>query len=113
MNDHEGVIRGQPEGKCPEMHNATKCGQCHFRFPAENMNKFARNIIAYFVNAHRLCRCSITKIKESVCLSGYVFHLALRYGAETWHKEWAHEALEHIFEGTPPKVIGHPEVKLP
>ena len=31
------------------MPKATKCGQCQFRLPAENMNKFAKNVIAYFV----------------------------------------------------------------
>ena len=50
-----------------------------------------------------------------VCVSGYAFRHASRYGAETWHGErgWAPEAQEHIFEVTPLMVKGHPEVKLP
>ena len=42
-------VRGQPEGNCPEMPIATKCGQCRFRLRAEKINKLARNIITYFV----------------------------------------------------------------
>ena len=47
-------------------------------------------------------------------LSGYAFHHALWYGAETWHggRGWAHEAQKHISQATPPKNKGHPEVKL-
>ena len=50
---------------------------------------------------------------EYVCLSGYAFRHASRYGAETWHGDrgWAPEAQEHIFKVTPLKVKGHPEVK--
>ena len=50
-----------------------------------------------------------------VCMSGYVFRHASWYGAETWHGDtgWASEAQEHIFEVTPSKVKGHPQVKLP
>ena len=50
-----------------------------------------------------------------VCVSGYAFRHALRYGAETWHGDrgWASEAQEHILEVTPSKVKGHSEVKLP
>ena len=52
---------------------------------------------------------------EPVCVSGYAFRYASRYGAETWHwgMGWAREAQEHIFQVTPPKVKGHLEVKLP
>ena len=57
-----------------------------------------------------------TKIKVflCVCLSGYAFRRATRYGAETWYggRRWASKAQEHIFEVTQPKVKGHPEVKL-
>ena len=50
-----------------------------------------------------------------VCVSGYAFRHASRYGAETWHGDWglAPEAQEHIFEVTSLNVKGHPEVKLP
>ena len=50
----------------------------------------------------------------SVCMYGYVFRRGLRYRAETWHggREWAAEVLGHIYEGTPSKVKGHPEIKL-
>ena len=50
-----------------------------------------------------------------VCVSGYAFRHASKYGAETWHGDrgWAPKAQEHIFEVTPLKVKGHPEVKLP
>ena len=50
-----------------------------------------------------------------VCVSGYAFRHASRYGAETWHGDrgQAPEAQEHILEATPSKVKGHPEVKLP
>ena len=50
-----------------------------------------------------------------VCVSGYAFRSASRYGAETWHEDrgWAPEAQEHIFEMTGPKVKGHPEVNMP
>ena len=44
---------------------------------------------------------------EYVCVSGYAFRHASRYGAETWHgdKGQAPEAQEHILEVTPSKVI--------
>ena len=50
-----------------------------------------------------------------VCVSGYAFRHALRYRAESWHggRGQAPEVWEHIFEATPSKVKGHPEVKLP
>ena len=50
-----------------------------------------------------------------VCVSGYAFRHALRYGAETCHgnRGWALEAQEHFFEVTALKVKGHPQVKLP
>ena len=65
-------------------------------------------------------------ILESLCVGGvgvcvhkYVF-LAMRfvmlyYRAATWHggRGWAHKIWEHIFEVTPSKVKGHPEVNLP
>ena len=46
------VIRGQPEGKCPEMPKATKCGQCRFRVLVENMNVKETELLIFF-NAHR------------------------------------------------------------
>ena len=47
--------------------------------------------------------------------SGYAFRYASRYGAKTWYGDrgQAPEAQEHIFEVTPSKIKGHPEVKLP
>ena len=50
---HVGVIRGQPEGNCLQMHGAIKCSQCY--------------------RALCSCRCSsITKIMEYLCVSGYM-----------------------------------------
>ena len=48
-------------------------------------------------------------------MSGYTFRHALRYRAESWHGAWgrAHEVCGHIFEATPPGVIGHEGVNLP
>ena len=45
---------------------------------------------------------------------GHAFRRAVRYGAETWHgvRGWGPEVCGHIFEATPPKVKGHPEVKV-
>ena len=60
-------------------------------------------------------RCaSIIKISKSVCVSGYAFRHASRYGAETWHGGTgrAHEVCGHIFETTPPGVKGHLRVNL-
>ena len=50
-----------------------------------------------------------------VCVSGYAFHHASRYGDETWHGDrgWGPEAQEHSFEVNPSKINGHPEVNLP
>ena len=50
-----------------------------------------------------------------VCVSGYAFCHAWRYGAETLHGDrgWAPEAQKHILEVTPSTVKSHPEVKLP
>ena len=50
-----------------------------------------------------------------VCMSGYAFHHALRYRAESWHggRGRAHEVCGHIFEATSPGVKGHPGVNLP
>ena len=49
IKGHTGVIRGQAEGNCPLMPKTTKCGECCFRLATENINKLARNIIAYIV----------------------------------------------------------------
>ena len=51
VKGHGEEIWDQPEGSCPEMPKATKFGHCRFSLRAEKMNKFARNIIAYFVIA--------------------------------------------------------------
>ena len=50
-----------------------------------------------------------------VCVSGYAFRNASRYGAETWHGDRGRtpEAQEYIFEAIPPGVKGHPRVNLP
>ena len=42
-------------------------------------------------------------LHTQVCVSGYAFRRVYEYKAETWH----------IFEATPSKFKGHPEVKLP
>ena len=51
----------------------------------------------------------------SVCLSGYAFRSASTHQAETWEgrRVWAPEVQEQLFEVTPSKVKGHPEVNLP
>ena len=48
-------------------------------------------------------------------MSGYAFHHALRYRAESWHggRECTHEVCGHIFDMTPPEIKGHLEVNLP
>ena len=50
-----------------------------------------------------------------ICMSGYAFRHASRYQAESWHggRGRAPEVCGHIFEVTPSKVKGHPEVKKP
>ena len=74
------------------------------------------NAISVYV--HRLYQNTPLLLKKGVCLcvclSGYVFRHASMYGAETWHggRGQAIEAQEHIFEVTPLKLKGHPEVKL-
>ena len=41
------------------------------------------------------------------------FRHALRYQVESWHGGQAHKVCGHIFEATPPGVIGHEGVNLP
>ena len=91
------VIRGQPEGyakKCVEPSNV----------PNATEHYAAVGVLVY-----------ITKIMESVCLSGYAFRRALRYRAASWRggRGQAHEIGGHIFEETPPGVKCHPGVNLP
>ena len=49
-----------------------------------------------------------------VSMYGYAFHHALTYRAETWqgHRGWAPKVCGYIFEVIPPKVKGHPKVKV-
>ena len=50
-----------------------------------------------------------------VCVSGYAFRHALRYGAEAWHGDRGQgpEAQEHILEVTPSNVKGQDALEMP
>ena len=60
------------------------------------------------------CRIYTTKINESarlsICVSGYDFRHALRYGAETWNGDWGIGSAYFLSDSS--NGQGHPEVKL-
>ena len=109
------VSWGQPEAnllKMPYGYQGSTRGQLKCVGPSN-----VANATGHYAAAGALVY--ITKISKSVCMyvcmSGYAFHHALRYRAESWHggRGRAHKVCGHIFEGTPPGVKGHPEVNLP
>ena len=100
VRGHAGVSQGQPEVKF--FRNALWPPNLTERTPDQSV-------------MHRWVKGHITKISKSLCVSGYAFRHASRYGAESWHggRGRAHEVCGHIFEATPPEVKGHLRVNLP
>ena len=64
-----------------------------------------------FTGGNHLSPSLLLLIKESVCVSGYAFRHASRYGA--WHGgEMGPRGSKPYFRSDPIKVKGHPEIKL-